>query len=345
MNVVTYELLAKVIKVKEKMDKMLKKYPIIDLLEQYTERYIADDNRDATAFLSINKHAKILKSPFLIYDKSKSAVAQMPNPTNYFIPNAQAIPSEKTTRGLVARDKRVKIGKYYKVKRIVLYVDLELDYNSIAVWLGNVSNNVIPVIQHEWVHIEQILRSKGLKDDADEGIDVSNPELTTDDLAKMSKHQEALMQARDIPFLKNLLLNSVNLIQKQFDKGDISEADIIAFTGNPNVKEALVMAAQQTVGGVEYQARKSEIGAYAVQAAEQFVRGEIMLLTELLSTYITMSIDSPKIKKKFFRLYSEALQERGVSNAMISAHVNQTYTNVKNTIMQTRQQVEAYMNT
>ena len=353
MNIITEHLLvSKVIKVKDKVDKILKRYSIIDVIAKYTKKYMGgvekieeDDKKGHSilekSFLSINKHSKMLKSPFMIYDKSKSALKNIPNMQGFFIPMAQAIESKRTLEGL-NRDNRIKLGKFLNVKKIILFVDFELDEDYIEEWLEDISNNLIPLIQHEWVHVEQLLKSRKL--DKTNAVDMSNPDFSIKDLKNLSKHQKAVMSSQDNKYLKKILSENIKVFKDQIASGIMTEKDLIEFSESKTIKEALTLAATQAVGMQEYHSRKSEVGAYAVQAAEMFVRGETDLVVEVLATYVAMSIDSPKIKKKFFRLYSEALQERGVPNKMISDHVNTTYTNVKKIIIETKKQAEEFMN-
>jgi hypothetical protein len=328
MNIISNEILmlSKVIKVKDKVDKILKRYSIIPILKEYTQRYIKD--RDENAFLSINRHPMILKSPFLFYKKNNTQMME------FFISNAQAISSEKTARGLVSRDKRVKIGKYYKIKKIVLYVNMKVSKDDTIKRI----DNIIPIIQHEWVHVEQLIRSKKLKDE-DEGMDI----FKGDDGKSANKHQRALLAVQDVPFLNRLLKENIDVLKKQINNGTLLKEDLMNFSNSANIKDALTMAAVNTMTMQVYHSRKSEISAYAVEASEMFVREETDLLMEILISYIMIGIKSPKIKKKFLRLYSEALQERGVSNKMISEHVNKVYSKVKVIILSNKKQAEEFM--
>jgi hypothetical protein len=343
MNRITNNILitSKAIKVKDKVDKILKKYPIDKVLNLKTHIFLRDKN--IKTFLKINNHSKILKSPFLVCDKAKSSLRNIPNSSYAFVPAGQALDSQKTIKGLIAKDTNLKIGKFYKIKKIALYVDFDLDDDSIKEWLKEMTKKLIPTIQHEWVHIEQYIRSRQLKDTQDEGVDFSK-DLTETDLINLSKHQQAIMTIQDSQFLINLKKEAVKTLKKQIEIGLIDEESFLNFREDNDIKAALSEAAQGAIGMQEYQSRKSEVMAYAVQCAEYFLMEETASLFATLSGYIVMSIESPKIKKKFFRFYSEALQERGVLNSMISEHVNHIYSQVKNSVMEAKHEAEKMFN-
>jgi hypothetical protein len=349
MNIISNEILmlSKVIKVKDKVDRILHKHSIINVITKYTKKYLegiekieeGDTEGHSTLekyFLSINKHSKILKSPFIIYDQSKAITKTIPNKSFLFIPTAQTISSDKTIEGLLSRDKSIKIGKYSKVKKIVLYVDFLSDKYYIEGWLDSIENNLVPLIQHEWVHVEQLLRARKLKD-GDKGIDLSDENLTPEDLKFLSKHQKSLTPQQDNPLLKKLVKLNTRILKKQLEEGLIDEEEIRSFNSD-NIKIALTKAAEQSIGSQKYFSMKSEIGAYAVQAAELFQRKDIFNFQDIIFSYVMLGIDSPKIKKKFFRLFSEALQERGVSNKLISEYVNDIYTYAKSQVMNIKQE-------
>jgi len=233
---------------------------------------------------------------------------------------------------------------FKKVKLIVIYINTDAFWDADTL-LPKLKNTIIAKLQHEWVHVEQMIRSKKLKS-SDKGIDTSDT-FFSKDIVKFNKHQKALFQLQDSKYLKEIQKTILLVIKKKIKDGIIDKNQLKIEMGTKDLKEAIMRALDSATNGEAYYTRKSEIHAFAVNAAELFIQGDIVSLETILMNYIAIGVESKKVRNKFFRLYSEALQERGLSPSDVSEHVKQIYSQiypkVKQMIMATKQEVKEYL--
>ena len=362
MNIVRNEILlvSKLIKVKDKVDKILKKWPIDKIFNEYVENILKQPaSSDIHTFpleslMEINTDPRILKSPFLFYPVQESNDRN--NPATYgLIPSMETI-NGKVRKRLTSRGMKTKklskfkkivnkllnrgpfpgdsdypkypmnLGMFKNVKLIAVYVDTESDWYKAKELLPNTKIIIKEKLNHEWVHVEQLIRSKKLKD-SDEGMDILDV-FDSKEFAYLNKHQRTIFKLHDSKYLKEVRKRTLAVLKKRVETGRLDKEQLKKSARTTELKKALRLVMESHTRGEEYLTRKSEIHAFAVSAAEMFIQGRLGDLDDLLMNYLAIGVESKKIRNKFFRLYSEALQERGLSSSEVSEHVNLIYKNL-----------------
>ena len=319
MNTVTEGILltAKLIKVKDTVTNLFKLYNIENTVRKYTKKYL--DTHNIEDFLLINLEPSILESPIVFCDVEKTVLGVMMSDS--FIGGGQVIPNEKTAIGIYKKIKKSskKLGvlsKSIKNKQVTVFI--HFNYLQAETFLED-SSRLQSIVEHEWVHVEQNKRANLKKG---KGKDINRIR------GKMDNQTKALTIVEDFSFIKRLVKENKKLILSTIDKNSLKGKFISSKFGKKIVNYIIKKNLRRLTGNNMYYSAKVEIAGYAVSAAEAY-RRKSPKLNFYLNTYMALGEESPKIKKKFFRLYSEALQERGVPISEISNHVNNKYKEYK----------------
>ena len=118
MNIVRNGILlvSKLIKVKDKVDKILKKWPIDKVIIKYIKK-VTQDAKDANSgkkiFMGINSDAEVLKSPFIFYPLDESKMKDNPNEYN-IVTAMEVITSNKMRDRIASRGEDATIKKLIK---------------------------------------------------------------------------------------------------------------------------------------------------------------------------------------------------------------------------------------
>jgi hypothetical protein len=332
---------AKLIKVKKKVEKIFEKFDVVNITKQYATKYLRAEklNKDAEdiddIFLQINLHPKILKSPFIFLNIMSNANLHAIQGIKDFLKAAEPILSKKSIDTAFKNQVNLSYGtgfdptaiaKYIPIKKVVLYFNFGVTLKAKKTFLKRADSFLRNMISHEWVHVEQVIRSKGIRD---KEFDSTVPVGLTEgrDSKTLGKFHSNIIRYEDKDFIETLSKYYTNVLGTLMRNGDNVK-------GDESFEKSIESALSHNLGKFTYFSMRSEIMAYAVTLADIYVNKTIwnkdrVLFNSTMNIYLTMGVVSSKIKRKFLRFYSEALQERGVDNQKISKHINKVTSKFK----------------
>jgi hypothetical protein len=156
MNIITNEILmlSKVIKVKDKVDKILKKYLVITILKKHALQEItALLQNEKFNILDINYISTIHKSPFLFLTSTYFS------DTEEFIQGGFALVTPENIKRAKNMVKDNDLILDITSKKVAIILKSNVDIENLQIFVDN-PKKLLPIIQHEWVHIEQYKKHK-----------------------------------------------------------------------------------------------------------------------------------------------------------------------------------------